>query len=151
MSDAPTTGLSVVTDELARMYYEHQYDRMGKLEEQTLAVTNVVLATSILAITFGFQGSVSSGVVQAIALPFVTIVANLFAIGYIRNSQMFIALHQRRAMRVLELYAPAMFNLNSELPWPRADAWRGRRRYHILLHMAFCFAALVPVVIFLVS
>lgn len=142
---------SNVSSELVQMYYDHQYDRIGKLEEQALTVTNVVTATSILALTFGFEGLEGESLTRVIALPFVTIAANLFAIGYIRNCQMFIALHQRRAMRTLELYAPALYDLNSALPWPQEDAWKGRRRFHILLHVAFCVAALIPIAVILAS
>ena len=137
--------------EYVRMYYEHQYNRMAKLEDQTLAITNVVIAMSILALTFGFTRANEITMVKSLGVPVMIIIANMFAIGYIKNSHRFIGLHQKRAITTLERFAIQLFELNQEIPWPTKDAWKGRRTFHILLHIALALAALLPVIEFIVT
>jgi hypothetical protein len=82
MKQKSKNGFEEINPDFVKMYYEHQYDRMGKLENQTLMVTNVVTALSILAITFSLQGIEDLNILRIIGLAFVILVANLFAIGY---------------------------------------------------------------------
>jgi len=65
----------------AVVYYEHQYDRYAKLEEQRLTISNIVLTVTTVAFTFGFSQNQSNEVANFF-LPLVVGIINIFAILY---------------------------------------------------------------------
>ena len=50
------------SEDYVRMYYDHQYDRMGKLESQRLTLTHIVITVTVVAFTFGFGDANGIGV-----------------------------------------------------------------------------------------
>ena len=44
---------SRLSEDDVRMYYDHQYERMGKIEEQSLTFSNIVITISIVAFSAG--------------------------------------------------------------------------------------------------
>jgi len=133
--------------EYVRMYYEHQYDRMAKLEEQRLTITNVVITLSIVAFTFGFSNIQTLTAIVGIGLPFVMVVSNVFAIIYVVRSADFIRTHQKRAKRILELYAQELFELDKSNQWPHRLL--ARWKIQVLIHGLLILAALFPAVVYL--
>jgi K+ transporter len=131
------------------MYYEHQYDRMAKLEEQGLAITNIVITLSVVAFTFGFDSRKVMTLVTGIALPFVMVVANVFAIVYIARSQSWMHTHRLRAKRALEVYALDLYELDRTTAAPHKDWWLGRVRIQALLHILLMVASFLPAVAYL--
>lgn len=138
-----------VLAEYVHMYYEHQYDRMAKLEEQRLTITNVVITLSIVAFTFGFSNSQNLTEIVGIGLPAVMVASNLFAIVYIVRSADFIGTHRRRAKRILELYAQELHELDESIQWPHR-LW-ARWRIQVLIHILLILAALFPAYVYLRS
>jgi hypothetical protein len=59
--------------EFIRMYYEHQYDRMAKLEEQGHSITNIILSLSVLSFTFAFDPNSKPNLVTGVVLPIIII------------------------------------------------------------------------------
>ena len=136
----------------AQMYYEHQYDRMAKLEEQGMLITNVVVSLNILAFTFGFNNAVAPSVIAGIGLPVVMVIANLFAILYINRTSSWIRTHRMRAKRILRDLSPTLYALDQTTvaPHPKGVFGVGRRTIQIILHLLLIITSiLVPLVLYL--
>ena len=136
--------------EFVRMYYEHQYDRVAKLEEARSTMTNYVLTLSAIMFTFGYQNVTDLSAINGIALPLIIIVANYFPIKYIDRSTYFVNIHKERARTILKKYAPELGALNESISWPKDGGfWRKRQRLEKAVHVVLMFTALVPVTLFL--
>jgi hypothetical protein len=143
------TKTKSIDDNYVRMYYEHQYERMAKLEEQRLSMTNYVLTISALAFTFGFKDQTFITVINGIGLPLVIIVANLFAIVYIDRSGKFLYLHRKRAHEILKNFAPELDAYNEKYSDPKKGIFGGRTKIQKLLHILLILLALIPLGIYL--
>jgi hypothetical protein len=108
--DAPTEK-GKVKPEYVRMYYEHQYDRMAKLEDQAMTITNVVVTLTVVVLTFGLGSTISPA--ATVALSLVMVLANGFAIFYTVRTGSWIQTHRLRAKRTLKEFAPALYNLDN--------------------------------------
>ena len=133
LANEPTTRFEYV-----KMYYEHQYDRMAKQEEQRHSVTNVVVGLSILAFTFGFNSGETSNIALSIILPLAVAIANLIAVVYMHTTIKWINVHRRRAKRTLETYAPELYKLDQSFPIVfkgriKLSRWRLQRLLHVIL------------------
>ena len=141
-----------IVPEYVRMYYEHQYDRMAKLEEQGLTITNVVVTLSVVALTFGFGNAQGLGVVAGVGLAFVMIIANAFAIFYAIRTGSWIQTHKSRAKRVLEVYSPDLYQLDQRTFAPHRTGilGLGRRTIQILLHaLLIATSVFIPLILYL--
>jgi hypothetical protein len=116
------------TDEgYVRMFYEHQYDRMGKEEGYRLTITNYVLTVSALAFTFGYQSSTQLTVMNGIGLPFIILIVNLFAMIYIERTSEVINAQKKRAREILNRYAPELNEINHLYGWAeKRFSWRSK-------------------------
>jgi hypothetical protein len=131
---------SPIPPEYIRMYYEHQYDRMAKLEEQGLTITNVVMGLSVVALTFGFNNTQGVNTVAIVGLPFVMTIANAFAVGYILRTSSWIRTYQQRAKGVLDCYAHELYEFDQ--PKAALKTWiPGRRKIQLALHSLLIVAA----------
>jgi hypothetical protein len=139
--------------EFIRMYYEHQYDRVAKLEEQGLTITNLVITFSIVAFTFGFNNAQALTIVAGLILPTTMVIANIFAIIYAVSTSEWIQMHRSCAERVLELYAKDVYELDKSVFKTRTGASKrlGRRRIQLLIHALLIAIALVPLLLYLKS
>ncbi len=138
-----------VSTEYVRMYYEHQYDRMAKLEEQRLMITSVVITISTVAFTFGFSNIQDLTALNGLGLPAVMVLSNLLAIAYIVHSADVIRAHGERAKKVLAFYAQDLYQLDKSIQWSRRlpERWKTQLFIHIILILT----ALFPVYIYLRS
>ena len=131
--------------EFVRMYYEHQYERVAKLEESRLTITNYVLTLSALVFTFGYQDATTFSVIEGIVLPLIIIVANYFPMRYIDRSTQFIYAHKERAKTILKDYAPDLGLLNDKITWAdSAGFWGSRKRLQKAIHGLVMMIALIP-------
>jgi hypothetical protein len=137
-----------INPDYVRMYYEHQYDRIKKHEDQALSISNIVLTISALIITFGLNNRQSFGTIFIFFLPALIIIANLFAIFYVRDSGNWIRSHRKRAKRILETYIPELFVLDSETIAPHKKQTVSRRRFQNLIHILFIIIAVILTVLF---
>ncbi len=135
--------------EFVRMYFEHQYNRMAKLEEQGLSITNIVITLNIVAFTFGFSNVQDLTVITGFGLPFMMVISNIFAIAYICVMSKYIRVHQRRAKRVLKFYAQDLYKLDKSIPHPHRGGVGRRRWIQLLIHTLLAFVALIPAYIYL--
>lgn len=137
--------------EYIRMYYEHQYDRVVRLEEQALTITNVVVTLCVVAFTFGFSNAQGLNVIAAIGLSIVMILANLFAVFYTIRTSSWIETHGLRAKRVLKDYSPALHELDKTTfaPYPTGILGTARRKIQIALHVLLgIVSALIPLILY---
>jgi hypothetical protein len=137
-------------DEFVRMYYEHQHERVAKLEESRLTITNYVLALSALVFTFGYQNVADLSPINGITLPLIIIIANYFPMRYIDRSTDFIRVHKDRARTILKKYAPELGALNEDITWPKSSGFLGsRKRLQKAIHGIVMLTALIPMALFL--
>jgi hypothetical protein len=136
--------------EYVRMYYEHQYDRIGKNEDQALTISNFMLTISALIVTFGFNNHQSFGSILVLFLPVVIVITNLFAILFIAENAKWIKLHRTRAQRVIENYAPELHKLNKEIARPH-DKGISRKGIQNLIHYLFIFLGVIMLVILILQ
>jgi hypothetical protein len=134
-----------------RMYYEHQYDRINKHQEQSLNVSNLVLTISTLVMTFGFNNQSSLGSISIIFLPLIMIVVNLFAILFIAFVERAMLQHRERARRVLEIYASELLAIDNEAPIFITKREFSRRKIQNLIHYLFILIAVVMFILFLLE
>ena len=137
-----------INTDYVRMYYEHQYDRIKKHEDQALSISNIVLTISALIITFGLNNRQSFGSIFIFFLPALIFIANIFAIFYVRDSGNWIRSHRKRAKRILEIYIPEIFVLDSETIAPHKKQTVSRRRFQNLIHILFIIIAVILIVLF---
>jgi predicted membrane protein len=145
-----TTNLNVQPEgtepgEYARIYYQHQYERLSKLEDQRLAITNIVMTISTGALAFGFSDVNNLSLINGVGLPLMIIFSNLFAIAYIIRSRDFMETHKQRARKVLELKASELSQIDQAMKWPERKWFRNRTRIQVSFHVVLMLTALLPV------
>lgn len=149
----------------SRMYYQHQYDRMAKHEAQRQTVSNFVITLTVVALTLGFTNIETTGsqgqaigvpgntnLVTGLLLPVAIVILNLFAIIYIRRSWSTGAIHQARARRVLDLYAPYLRQIDKDEPWPQKGRRWSRSMIEMSIHVVLSIlAVLIPVFLYVMA
>ena len=150
MADKKRNITKKVSEPFVLAYYQHQYDRMGKLEQYRLAMTNIVVTVSILAFTFGFDSSKNLTLTTGLVLPFVVVVANIFAAVYVTRTRSWIGTAELRAKRTLELYATALHELDKTTYEPYHPKAISLWKIQLLLHILLVIAAIVPAVQYLI-
>ena len=151
----PTTKNKPKTEEInpdyIRMYYEHQYDRINKHQEQSLNISNIVLTVSTLIVTFGFSNKQSFGSILILFLPLIIIFANVFAILFIAYGGRWILQHQSRAKKILEIYAPSLFKLDKEFVGPTGRLKMGRKAIQNTIHYVFIVIGIILLILFVIE
>ena len=143
MPRVKTRSSTEISPDYIRMYYEHQYDRIKKNEDQAMNVSNVVFTVTAVILTFGFSNKQSFSSILILFLPIVIIIANVTAILYIRENTRWIRAHQLRAKRILETYTPELFSLDKETSAPSIKATLDRSNTQYLIHTLFIVIALI--------
>jgi hypothetical protein len=152
MTTNEPTAKSEPVPEYICMYFEHQYDRMAKLENQAMTITNVVVTLTVVAFTFGFGDLKAPKVSATISLSVVVVLANLFAIFYTVRTSSWIRTHKLRAKRVLEKYTLDLYELDQTTfaPGRSGILGMGRRKIQIILHALLAIAsAVIPLILHL--
>jgi hypothetical protein len=127
------------------MYYAHQYERMTKLEDQRLTVTNIVITLSVLAISVAVSSSQTLTLLASIEIHVLIMLANLFAIFYIWRTLQYVRVHQDRAKAALEHYAPDLAELDKATPMPPGFKRLGLGNLQLLIHAVFILLAVVSI------
>ena len=105
-----------IDPEYIKMYFEHQYDRLARLELLAFAFTNIIVAPLsgiILAIGFHKTEFIPRRYDSSVLL-FVGVL-NILAIAYIIRTCSQAQSHRRRAKKILEKYAKEVFLLDMEM------------------------------------
>jgi hypothetical protein len=140
-----TTKTDVPDGDYIRMYYEHQYDRVGKLESMRLSITNVVITLSVASFTFVFSNDQPLNILSGVVLPVILIVSNIFAVVYIFMSLKVIRSHVNRARIVLSEFASPLIKINDQ---ERPPKWTDKFNIavnQIFFHILLIVLSSVPI------
>lgn len=140
-----------VNPDYVRMYYEHQYDRIKRYEEEALTISNIVLTISALVITFGLNNRQSFGEVLVMLLPVVIIAVNGFAISYVWESSKWIKFHRVRARTILNDYASQLSELDNKIVVLHTNQTVSRKAIQYLIHILFMIIGLVLLILFILD
>jgi len=152
MSRAKSNAKAIDLDPgYVRMYFEHQYDRIKKNEDQAMNISNVVFTITALMLTFGFNNQQLFGSTLILFLPLIIIIANVFAILYVRENTRWIKVHQIRAKLILETYTPELYSLDKENTAPPMKGIVGRSATQYLFHALFITIALILLFLFVMQ
>ncbi len=140
-----TTDLA--DSEFIRAYYDHQYDRMAKLEEQGASVTSIVVSLSVIAVTFGLGGAQAPNQIAAVGIPLLLLLANLFAILYLAQAGVWVRTHRLRAKEIMKRSYSNLYEFDQQTVAPHRTVfpWMGRREIQMTLHgilIALCLLLL---------
>lgn len=135
--------------EYARIYYQHQYDRIARLEEQRLIFTNIVIALTAISLTFGYSNIKNITAINGIGLPLVLIALNIFASLYIKVTRKYSKVHRERAKKILKDYAQELYEIDKSIPLPFLGMRLGLGKIQTLLHFALILLSLFPICIYL--
>lgn len=149
--DISKTRKTEISPDYIRMYYEHQYDRIEKNENQAMNISNIVFTITALILTFGFNSKQSFGSILILFLPLVIIIANVTAILYIRENTRWIKAHQIRAKLILETYTPELYSLDKENTAPPMKGIVDRSTTQYLIHTLFIVVALILLFLFIMQ
>lgn len=127
------------------MYYAHQYERMAKLEEQRVTITNIVISLSVLALGFAVSSAETLSLQANIEIHTLILLANLFALFFIRRTFDFVLVHQQRSKTVLERYAPDLAELDKAVVMPGGTGQLGLGQLQMLIHAVFVLLAAVSI------
>jgi hypothetical protein len=131
------------------MYYQNQYDRIAKLENLRLSITNVVITLSVVSFTFSFSGAQPLNKITGVILPILLIISNLFAIIYIAITYQTISVHLRRAKTVLIEFAPELNEISKKEPTPRWTNKFSLAHNQLLFHLLLIVLSSLPIWIYL--
>jgi hypothetical protein len=137
--------------ELVRMYFDHQYERIEKLEGQGLSITNIITTLIVLGFTFGYNKEMTLTIVSGVVLPLILIIINIFAVFYISRTSGWINTHRDRAKLTLRKYAPDLFMLDKEvLEYKKVKFW-SRRKIQRYIHILLSMIALIPLTSYVIN
>jgi hypothetical protein len=126
----------------ARLYYEHQYERLAAVEEHGFKMSSGVLILTAAVFTFASRVGGDSFLPWKIAVVLMGI-ANIAAVFYMWRVKVTIKGHQARAEKVLERTWPDLYELDRNLPIKR-DTWQLRSLILSFLHVCVVVAGLAP-------
>lgn len=139
------TKIEGVNPDYVRMYYENQYDRVAKLENLRLLITNVVVTLSVVSFTFSFSGAQPQNLITGVILPSILIVSNLFAIVYIIITYQTIMTHLKRANSIISQYAPHLGEISKLIPTPMWTNKLTLAHTQLLFHILLIMLSILPV------
>lgn len=142
-----------MSEDLARMYFQHQYDRFNRIETGNFTVTGIVISVSIGALAFGYKefGSSNLSFAAGIILPVVILLANVFSVAFTRRGYQYMRRHQLRAKEILRVFAPKLHEFDSVKPNSGSFDWGSRKSMQTWLHMLIILAALAHIVLYSVQ
>lgn len=129
---------SAVEPATLQLYYAHQYERYEQHEQQRLTLSNIVIASSVVALAIAFRTAdqpVRPSTASGIA--FLVAGGNLAAIGFIVRTGEILEAHRTRARTVLAALSPELGQYNSDLRWTTRKGIHSRAGYLIVLHVLF--------------
>ncbi len=129
--------------EFAHAYYDHQFARLGQLEEHGLAVSGLIAAVSLGAFTFAPSASPQAESVKALVVSGTVVVLNLLAVMYVYRVMTGQDVHERRAKAVLLMFAKEIEAIDARHHHRFFRRTRLRGWFQIVMHLCLLAAALV--------
>lgn len=137
--------------EFYRVYYEHQYERMAKLEEQRLTFTNIVVTLTVVALTFSFPNTQGLTVINGLVLPALMFILNIFGAIYTYRTLQYIHIHRKRAKEVLKLCASEIYAIDEAISLPHLKPRLGLARIQLFLHIILTAPSLVLIALYILQ
>jgi predicted dehydrogenase len=125
----------------AKVYYEHQYDRMTSLEDQGFKMSGAVFLLTGAVFTFLARTDPSASVLPWQLVIWVMLFSNLLAIAYVWRVNNSINIHGRRAKDLLKKIWPDLAAFDEGYKQRFADKIRARPMIQTLLHVVLVAAA----------
>lgn len=127
----------------AQRYYEHQFVRLGQLEEHGLAVSGLIGAVSVGVFTFAPNASPQVESAKAFVVAGTVVVLNLLAAMYVYRVMTGQDVDERRAKAVLLMFAKEIEAIDTRhrhrfFPRTRLRGW-----FQIVMHVCLIGAAFV--------
>ncbi len=132
---------------LIEAYYNRQYDRLAKHEDQTLVFSNLIVTLSLASFAVGAMKSGDVTILSGVILPIAVILSNICAILFIRRSHSSSAIHVSKAKACMQRYAPGVSEIDAEHPWPRDCWYKKRHRIMMILHGLLAITCLISILI----
>ena len=129
-----------IDQENFRNLHNLQYDRISKLENQENYISTFVTGLSTITIVYSFMTESFDTKLTHLILPLIFTASNFIAILYIRKTRKFIKVHQSRAEKMRETFAPNFQILYGEIEKPDSNKdFFNRTDYMSLLHLIIAF------------
>jgi hypothetical protein len=125
----------------AKLYYEHQYERLAAVEEHGFKMSSGVLVLTAAVFTFASRANSDSFLPWKVAVVLMGI-ANIAAVFYMWRVRVTIGGHQERAKAVLERTWRDLYELDRNLPIKR-DKCQMRSLIVGFLHVCVVVTAVV--------
>ena len=146
--EVPPQSKEEIKDSLAfaQAYYVHQFQRRSAIEQQEMAMSQIVMGITTLAFTFGISDVQELNLMNGICLPIIVISINAFAIFCYYQMGKFIRVYRSRAKRVLEIYAASIYKIDQETQWSGHSLdWK----FYSSVHIFMILVALLPIFLYL--
>ena len=127
-----------------KLYYEHQYDRVGTLEDQSFKMSTLVFAITSAVLVFLSRVD-GDKLVKWWLLVGLVYLSNVLAIGYVLRVSDSIWIHRQRAKKALKLLSPDMYELDRRLGQLLAGRIGARQGIHLLLHVLLLVASFIVI------
>ncbi|MGH1491804.1 MAG: hypothetical protein ACRBK7_20845 [Acidimicrobiales bacterium] len=128
--------------DLLAKYWDHQYQRVGRLEEQRMTFTNIIVASSVVALALLVEGE-QAAKTMALAGAFTAILAaNVVAVAFIFRTRDHVRQHLVRSHATLHAMSPTLFALNRVTSTPTRRL-HSVNNYQVALHVLLAALALV--------
>ena len=125
-----------IDQENFRNLHALQYDRIGKLESQENYISSFVTGLSTITIALSFITESFNEKLKFLVLPLIFTISNLIAILYIQKTRKFIKIHQERAEKMRNSFAPNFQILYGKVKKPNSEKdLFNRTNYMSLLHL----------------
>lgn len=141
------SDLSDVPRDILMNYYNHQYERMGKLEDSRMGITNITITLSVLSVTFGFDTVGQYSNIIGYALLTIMMLANAFAIAYIWVTKSWIDTFKQRSTGILEASAKSLFLFDEKTRSKHKKRTLTLGKIHMSLHVLLIVVAIVMAIL----
>lgn len=138
-----------LSPEFSLAYYEHQYDRVDKLEGQRLTFANIILTLTAGIFTLGYSNITKLNLISGIGLPTLSIILNSFAAIYTWRTLQFIRIHRERAKAILKEYAKDIYRIDTENSSPQIGMRLGLAKLQMYFHIILIVLSIVPIVLYI--
>ena len=129
--------------EPAKTYYEHQYARIEKLEEQGFRMSALALSVTAAVLALSTRSSTETALVAWPYLIGVTLLANVIAGLYVLRVNHSIVVHGRRAKETLSRFAPEEALIDRKHKQWFAGRMGARPFLQLVLHVALIVFAIL--------
>jgi hypothetical protein len=137
-----------MSQENFQTYYQLQFDRIDKLESKRETFSNLIITISIAMLAFGYSNEYKWDEYFKTLNAILLIGLNFVSVSFINESHILIKMHQERAGKALERYAPELLEINLSVPKPDNEKnLFSRKRLYKYVHYSFSMVGILIIII----